>query len=224
MIEPTAARPAAPKPMTKKSVRGEAKSDALEDRNLGDVLSPAYKALGAPSGPHPLTRRSAGKPKDAVRAYHGLYPPPNPLDARLTPPSADVRSPHPHPMAGPLKRKPTRRPGPSPRPRTMKLPEAEKWAKVIAAASVDVVCSRRDPRSLKRWLTPAAFERLQHQQATNPTVKGSAARPVNARLFKVNERTVEFAVTVWDQGKLRAVAGRLEKLRHRWLTTALTVG
>ena len=158
-----------------------------------------------------------------VQAYDGLYPPSASFGSKTL--TKDLASAYTHNRAKPYLVPDWGVEARIPRPPLLpKAPEAENWAKTIAAASIDVLASRRDARSLKRWLTPGCFEQLQHGQHLEVAARGSPARPVNARLFKVDERTVEFAVTVWDQGRLRAVAGRLEKLRHRWLTTALTIG
>mgnify|MGYP007061769810 CR=1 FL=1 len=159
--------------------------------------------------------------RDAVHAYTGLYPPPPKFKSNLRRPSAGEAG-----LTPVVKRRtiPVGDPNPAGEGFPAKLPEAENWAKAIAAASVDVVARRRDPRSLRRWLTPAAFELLLAQPPPRSPSKGSPARPVTARVFRVDERTAEFAVTVWDGEQLRAVAGRLEKLRQRWLTTALQVG
>ena len=169
----------------------------------------------------PQNVRTDDRAGEAVRAYNGLYPPTTKFKPGLQRGAAGDRTPAPATAEPTIRMKdPNRTPDRGP----AQLPEAEKWAKAIAAASVDVVAGRRDPRSLRRWLTPAAFERLLSEQSPHSPIKGSPARPVSARIFKVDERTAEFAVTVWDGEQLRAVAGRREKLRHRWLTTALKVG
>ena len=42
------------------------------------------------------------------------------------------------------------------------------------------------------------------------------ALAMTSRICPVSNETFEFAVTVWDQNRARAVAGRLVRLRDRW--------
>lgn len=164
----------------------------------------------------------------AVTFVEGLYPP----HPRFTPPPANTGR---TATAAPrLLTDTTLRPSPTAgKPSTYRTANptavgpvgASSWAKTLASATVDALAGRRDHRSLQRWLTPAAYETLVANISAAPSAGSSlTARPLNARIFEIDERTVEFSVTVWDQHRVRAVAGRLMKLRHRWLATALQVG
>lgn len=169
----------------------------------------------------------------SISSYEGLYPP-SPLPIKLQQAAGKTK-----PVASPPNARHLSSPPPSPTPKTeqvrehptgrsgevRKSPAAEKWAKVIAAACVDVVSARKDARSLKRWVTPDVYTGLTEAKATAPrATHARTAQAVTARVYVVDERNVEFAVTVWDHDKHRAVAGRLAKLRNRWLATALEIG
>lgn len=102
--------------------------------------------------------------------------------------------------------------------------DPESWAKALGAAVLDVKAGRKDARSLQRWLAPAVYNDLASQLSAFDQRKSSVpARALSARVYAVNAKTCEVAVTLWEGGRARAVAGRLVNVRGRWLATALTV-
>ncbi len=102
----------------------------------------------------------------------------------------------------------------------------ERWAIALAAAIIDVSAGRRDIRALRRWIAPDIYRRLsQHIEASHAPGAGSyAAVPHSARSWRVHDGAEEVAVTLWDRGRLRAVALRVEYTRGRYLATALEMG
>ncbi len=102
------------------------------------------------------------------------------------------------------------------------LPNPNAWAKQLAVAAVDVMEGRREIRSIQRWMTPEVRRQIQ-AAATQRRGRGGSlpAIAMAARTYRVNPDTAEFAVTVWDQERARAVAGRLVRLRERWHLTEL---
>ncbi len=101
------------------------------------------------------------------------------------------------------------------------LPSPEQWAQQIAVAVVDVISGRKDPRSLQRWMTADVYGYL--RASTSASTSASRGRggslpalAMTSRICPVSNETFEFAVTVWDQNRARAVAGRLVRLRDRW--------
>lgn len=96
-------------------------------------------------------------------------------------------------------------------------PSPEQWAQQIAVAVVDVIAGRKDPRSLQRWMTTDVYGSL--RASVSAARGGRASLPalaMTSRICPVSNETFEFAVTVWDQNRARAVAGRLVRLRDRW--------
>ena len=101
-------------------------------------------------------------------------------------------------------------------------PPAKQWAQQLAVAVIDAIGGRRQVRSVQRWMTPEVFRQVRAAAEANPRKTGSLpAIAMASRVFVVSDEVVEFAVTVWDQGKARAVAGRLVRLRERWHLTDL---
>lgn len=102
------------------------------------------------------------------------------------------------------------------------LPDPRLMAQHLAVAIVDVVEGRRDARSVQRWLTTDVYRHLLAMTHARRGQGGSLpALAMTTRTFRVNENTVEFATTVWDQSRARAVAGRLVRMRTRWLIVEL---
>lgn len=102
------------------------------------------------------------------------------------------------------------------------LPDARLVAQQLSVAVVDVVEGRRDARSIQRWMTPEVYRSLLSMVLARRGRGGSLpALAMTTRAFRVNADTIEFATTVWDQSRARAVAGRLIRLRKRWLIVAL---
>ena len=96
-------------------------------------------------------------------------------------------------------------------------PSPDKWAQQIAVAVVDVIGGRKDARSLQRWMSAEVYGSLRASARLSRDNGGSLpALAMSSRVCRVASETFEFAVTVWDQNRARAVAGRLERLRDRW--------
>ncbi len=150
-----------------------------------------------------------------INTYPPVYPPPphaNPtrtVSNFQTFPSKTAASPEVE--AGSL---PTRR---------RSTPPPDRWAKALAAAVLDARAGRRDPRSIQRWVRPDLFPILHpHPDLLPRSSTPAVAR--NARAQQVGPGAFEVAVTLWEHGRVRAVALRLEEQRGRWLATALELG
>lgn len=101
-------------------------------------------------------------------------------------------------------------------------PEARLIAQQLSVAIVDAIEGRRNVRSLQRWTVPEVYRSLQAMVAAHPGRSSSLpALAMGTRVFCVDANTVEFASTVWDQSHAQAVAGRLVKVRSRWVIVAL---
>lgn len=102
------------------------------------------------------------------------------------------------------------------------ITDAEQWVKALSAAVVDVLAGRRDARSIQRWISPQVYAQLTPMAADYAWTGSSfPALPMAVRLCPLSEVNVEFAVTVWDRHRARAVAGRIVAVRDRWLLTEL---
>lgn len=76
---------------------------------------------------------------------------------------------------------------------------------------------RREARSIQRWMTPEVYNQIRAVSQRTRCQGGSMpALAMTARACSVTSDCVEFAVTIWDQDRARAVAGRLKVVRTRW--------
>ncbi|WP_099331767.1 Rv3235 family protein [Actinomyces minihominis] len=97
------------------------------------------------------------------------------------------------------------------------MPDPADWAKHLSVAIVDVMGGRREARSIQRWMTPEVYNQIRAVSQRTRWQGGSMpALAMTARACSVAPDSVEFAVTIWDQDRARAVAGRLKMVRTRW--------
>ena len=105
--------------------------------------------------------------------------------------------------------------GPHPLPQG--LPDPADWAQHLAVAIVDVMGGRREARSIQRWMIPEVYSQIRAVSQRTRCQGGSMpALAMTSRACSVSPECVEFAVTIWDQDRARAVAGRLKVVRTRW--------
>lgn len=119
---------------------------------------------------------------------------------------------------------------PQPTP-TEQLPDARATVHQLVQAVVEVLGGSRPAGQLVRWLTADVHAGLHRRAALAARVRqagpaGPGRRPVvrGVRVCRPADGVVEASAVVLDDGRVRAVALRLEGLDGRWRTTALEVG
>lgn len=124
---------------------------------------------------------------------------------------------------------------PSPTP-TQNLPEPSGWTRQFVQAAVEVASGQRPAGQLGRYTSEDVLASLSRRgrlsAAQRRSASRTAGRPDHARRAVVlSVRTtfpvdgvVEACSVVNDNGRMRAVALRLEGLDSRWRVTALEIG
>lgn len=100
------------------------------------------------------------------------------------------------------------------------------WARNMARVIFDILAGRRNPATIRRWLDPHLFRRLEARAQTMPDQSASSfpTKVQSAKGYYVNDSVVEATILVSDHQRYRAVAMRLELFRGRWKITALEIG
>ncbi len=97
---------------------------------------------------------------------------------------------------------------------------AEHWVRAISVVIVDVLSGLRHPRSLERWLSPKALAQLSDYVAKQKREGASMPSTVmSAHVVTLEPGHYEFAATVWDHERARAVSGHIVAFRGRWMVT-----
>lgn len=110
--------------------------------------------------------------------------------------------------------------------RNRTLPDPKVWSRNMSRVLFDVLAGRRDAATIRRWVEPHLFRRLQTRAAANNTrvPQTIPARVLSGRICRLSDTVVESSVVIQEQGRSRAVAMRLEAFRGRWKITALEIG
>ncbi len=99
---------------------------------------------------------------------------------------------------------------------------AEHWVRAISVVMVDVLSGLRHPRSLDRWLAPKALAQLGDYVAAHKREGGSMPSTVmSSHVVTLEPGHYEFAATVWDHERARAVSGHIVAFRGRWMVTEI---
>lgn len=106
------------------------------------------------------------------------------------------------------------------------LPDPLVWSRNLSRVIFDVLGGRRDVATIRRWLDPRLYRRLQARIESNPvpTQQSLPARVRRAKIWAVSDTAVEASAVVEEKGRCRAIAMRLEVFRGRWKMTALEMG
>lgn len=109
--------------------------------------------------------------------------------------------------------------------RMRELPEPLPWSRNMARVLFDILAGRRDIVTIRRWIEPHLYRRLEARLRSLPNriPQTIPARVRNARACHISDKVVETSVVVQEQGRCRAVAMRLEVFRGRWKITALEI-
>lgn len=110
------------------------------------------------------------------------------------------------------------------------LPEPVGACTALVQAVIEVLGGIRPAAQLTRWLTADVHTAISRRAAlaarmrrtSSPTVRQAVVRGV--RVCEPADGVVEGSAVVLDQGRVRAVALRLEGMDGRWRVTALEVG
>lgn len=97
----------------------------------------------------------------------------------------------------------------------------------VAKAALESVLGGDTLGSLTRWLAPDVRTSLAKQHSLARRAGRSGAPTVSiarARVCRVTARAAEVSIVASCQGRVRAIAMRLEDASGRWLVTALEVG
>ena len=105
-------------------------------------------------------------------------------------------------------------------------PTVGDWSERFCSLVIDVDAGRREPRSLRRWMSNELYATFARriELVPKPTKGSVRAVTVSSRLCQAGPGAYEVACTVWDRGQLRAVAVRVKEFRGRWLAVALEYG
>ncbi|MDF8262900.1 Rv3235 family protein [Luteipulveratus flavus] len=106
------------------------------------------------------------------------------------------------------------------------LPEPAVWVHRLLHATLESVTGVRQPHQLSRWMIPAVHATVvrRHRVAQR---RGAAVQHTQVRRVRVDEPVdgvVEAAAVVVLDGRVRAVAMRLNGVDGRWLLTEMTIG
>ncbi len=106
------------------------------------------------------------------------------------------------------------------------LPDAQVWSRNMSRVLFDVLAGRRDVTTVRRWVEPHLYRRLQIRAEASPahTPQSIPARVLSSRVCYPSKTVAEASIVVQEQGRSRAVAMRLESFRGRWKITALEIG
>lgn len=105
-------------------------------------------------------------------------------------------------------------------------PTVGDWSERFCSLVIDVDAGRREPRSLRRWMSNELYATFARriELVPKPTKGSVRAVTVSSRLCQAGPGAYEVACTIWDRGQLRAVAVRVKEFRGRWLAVALEYG
>jgi hypothetical protein len=113
------------------------------------------------------------------------------------------------------------------------LPDPARWAALVVQAVMEVVSGDRPITQLVRWTSPEVYEQLswrRRQRAAGPNRRpdaGSSPRRalvVSVHVCQPNDQVAEACATVRRDGRVTAIALRLEVERESWRCTALQLG
>ena len=110
--------------------------------------------------------------------------------------------------------------------RSEELPDPLIWTRNISRVIFDILGGRRDIATIRSWIEPSLYNRLQARiDSAPPSPQQSLpARVLRARIWQHDEMTVDGTAVIEEQDRSRAVALRLEAFRGRWRVTALEIG
>ncbi|MEO7752561.1 MAG: Rv3235 family protein [Terracoccus sp.] len=112
--------------------------------------------------------------------------------------------------------------------RTSQLPAAHPFVAKLAQAIVEVVSGQRPAPQLVRHTSPTVYavvaRRAMVAARRQPSRARRAAVVRRVRVCEPADGIVEACAVVVSQGRVRALALRMEGLDGRWLVTALTIG
>ena len=112
--------------------------------------------------------------------------------------------------------------------RSSDLPDPEPFVAKIAQAVVEVISGQRPATQLIRHASPTVYALLARRALVSTRrLAGGARRPAVVRRIRLCEPAdgvVEACAVVVSDGRVRALAFRLEGLDGRWLMTQVVVG
>jgi hypothetical protein len=106
------------------------------------------------------------------------------------------------------------------------LPEPRTWVRHMAQALVEVMSGARPAPQVIRWTTPEVYSVVARRNAVSSR-RTLVARPAVVRRVRIcqpADGVVEACAVVLDNGRVRALAMRLNGVDRRWVVSALQVG
>jgi hypothetical protein len=111
---------------------------------------------------------------------------------------------------------------------TIDLPDAQLWARQFVQAAIEVAAGHRPAAQLVRWTNDDVLTLLTRRGRLAAAQRRASrhVRPAvrSVRVSYPSDGVVEASAVVWDQGRIRAVAFRMDGLDRRWRVTALEIG
>ncbi|AKU18826.1 hypothetical protein VV02_10820 [Luteipulveratus mongoliensis] len=107
------------------------------------------------------------------------------------------------------------------------MPDPLAWAHQVLLAALECSVGVRTPQQLTRWMTIDVHERVARR---HKVAQRRGRRPVDrpqvrrVRVTEPSDGVVEASALVLLDGRLRAVALRLNGVDGRWLMTELVIG
>jgi len=112
--------------------------------------------------------------------------------------------------------------------RSSDLPEPEPFVAKIAQAIIEVISGQRPATQLIRHTSPTAYSVLARRALVSSRRLGKGPRRAavvrRVRVCEPADGVVEACAVVVSQGRVRALALRLEGLDGRWLVTQIAIG
>lgn len=118
--------------------------------------------------------------------------------------------------------------GPYPDPANPPLPDAHAWSAALAQAVVEVLMGLRPVGQLQRWVTRDFLALLERRCDLNERLAGKPQRTrhpqvLTTKVCMLADDLVETTHVVEHEGRVRAVALRMEGWRRQWLATAIEI-
>ena len=113
-------------------------------------------------------------------------------------------------------------------PRTISsdLPEPTVWVTHMAQALIEVMTGARPAPQVIRWTTPEVYAGLARRNAASKRRTAQTRRAIvrRVRICEPAQGVVEACAVVVDNGRVRAIAMRLDAVDRRWVVSQLQVG
>jgi hypothetical protein len=106
------------------------------------------------------------------------------------------------------------------------LPEPTAWVTHMAQALIEVMSGARPAPQVIRWTTPEVYSVVARRNATSRRRTTQARRAIvrKVRICEPARGVVEACAVVVDNGRVRAIAMRLNAVDGRWVVSQLQVG